>query len=408
VKANYQQHSGKLACLAIYIALFSLAISRIIVNQALIIAVLCMLARGNWRADWQYVWQFRFIKLMFAFLALIVLGIFYSQVPFEPTLEGFGKYGKLLFIPFFLPLFKEARVRSNAVTAFLAGVFFCLVLNTLHHYHLLDLTIWANHAKWFFSQYHPGGTFINPIPFSVLEAFAAYVILTKVLHRSRSKILYIILFGLVSYHLFFINIERTGMLCYMFLLGLFILQRIQWQKALLLIGLIVPMLFALAYYGSANFAKRIELIQHDIYAYHAGKVDTSIGLRFSFWLNTWQLIKQAPFLGHGTGSFQTVYAKTAGITATPGVQLGDPHNEYILVAMQWGSIGLLIYLSWFFSQYREAQCLPLMERRLLEGLIVTILVSSLTHVVMYTNATGTLFVLGVCCLFGAMPVAKKN
>ena len=54
-------------------------------------------------------------------------------------------------------------------------------------------------------------------------------------------------------------------------------------------------------------------------------------------------------------------------------------------------------------QYREARLLPVIERHLLQGLIVTLLVSSLTHVVMYTNATGTLFVIGMCCFFAAMP-----
>jgi O-antigen ligase len=403
VNSIYQRYTNQLACLAIYLALFTLPISRLIANQALIVAVLCVLVHGNWRARWQYIWQFQFVKVMFAFLALLMLGVFYSQASLEQAIEGFGKYGKLLFIPFFLPLFVQAKVRTQALAAFIAGVYLCMLLNVLHHHQLIDLNVLMNSAKRLFSQAHPAGTFINPIPFSVLEAFASYILLVKVFTASRYKAIYLLLFLLGSYHLFFINIERTGMLSYLFLLGLFILQRLRWQVALLLMIVIVPGLLTTLYYKSANFAKRIELVKSDVAAYQTGEVDTSIGLRFSFWLNSWQLIKQAPLLGHGTGSFQTVYARIGGITASRGVPLSDPHNEYVLIAVEWGGIGLLIYLFWIWMQYREARLLPVAERQLLQGLLVTLLVSSLTHVVMYTNATGTLFVLGVCCFFAAMP-----
>lgn len=399
----YQRYTNPLACLAIYLALFTLPISRLIANQALIVAVLCVLLHGNWRARWQYIWQFQFVRILFVFLTMLILGVFYSQASLRQAMEGFGKYGKLLFIPFFLPLFAQAKVRTQALIAFIAGVSLCSLLNALHHYQAIDLNMLTNSFTWLFSQAHPAGTFINPIPFSVLEAFASYIALTKVFTASRYKAIYLLLFLLGSYHLFFINIERTGMLCYLCLLGLFIIQRLKWQVALLLVMLAVPAVFSSLYYKSANFAKRVELVKTDIKAYQAGQVDTSIGLRFSFWLNSWQLIKQAPLLGHGTGSFQTVYAKTGAVSASRGVPLGDPHNEYVLIAVEWGGIGLFIYLLWIFMQYREARLLPVIERHLLQGLIVTLLVSSLTHVVMYTNATGTLFVIGMCCFFAAMP-----
>ncbi len=403
----YQRYTDQLAYLAICVALFTLPISRLVANLALIVAVLGVLIHGNWRARWQYIWQFQFVRILFVFLAILILGIFYSEATLKQTLEGFGKYGKLLFIPFFLPLFVQAKVRTRALMAFMAGIYFCMLLNVLHRYQLIDLNILMNSAKWLFSQAHPAGTFINPIPFSVLEALVIYITLTKVFTASRYKPMYLLLFLLGSYHLFFINIERTGMLCYLCLLGLFIIQYLNWRVALLLVMLVVPGIFTALYYTSANFAQRVELTRANINAYRVGDVNTSVGLRFSFWLNSWQLMKQAPWLGHGTGSFQTMYARMGAITASSGVPLGDPHNEYVLIAVEWGGIGLLVYLGWIMMQYREARLLPVAERRLLQGLLLTLLVSSLTHVVMYTNATGTVFVLGMCCFFAAMPVRTQ-
>lgn len=402
------RYTDHVARLAVYIALFALPFSRPITNGALVIAVMHVLLHEDWRERWLFIWQYRFVKIALAFILLLVLGIGYSQGTLTHAIQGFSKYAKILFITFFLPLFTEVHYRNRAMISFVTGVFCCAMLNTMHVYGWIDVNSITNSAKELFSQASPIGTFTNPIPFSILEAFACYISLYKLFMDNRYKWFYLILFLFGSYHLFFINLERTGMLCYLCLLGLFAFQRIKWQIAVILMALIIPGLLVGLYYKSASFSQRITEAHSDITAYRAGKVDTSIGLRFSFWRNSWHLFKQAPILGHGTGSFETIYAKMDGVTATPGVPLADPHNEYVLIATQWGLLGLLIYLTWFAVMYYEARALTRVERQWVHALVLTMLVSSMTHVVMYTHATGTLFILGLSCFFAAKSVVRSK
>lgn len=395
----YQRTTDQLARLAIYIALFALPFSRFIVNQALLVALVCVLIHGEWRARWQHIWQFKFFRTLLLFMGLLIVGIIYSQTTLSEAIQGLGKYSKLLFIPFFLPLFADTRARSAALIAFLAGVYVCMALNSLHYYSFINLNVIIAKYQLLFTQPNMIGSFINPIPVSVLEAFAGFILLHKSFSQSRLRWLYLILLAVGMYHLFFINPERTGMLCFACLIVVFFLQHVRWQTGLLLSVILLPAAFLSLYYYSHNFAERIELVKTDIAAYQAGSVHTSTGLRFSFWQNSWLLIKKSPFLGTGTGSFKAVYAKTGAVTAEPNLPLSDPHNEYILILVQWGLLGLLLYLTWIGVLYKESQQLPTQEKRLMQGLLVTILVSSLTHVVIYTNATGTLFVLGICIFF---------
>lgn|GEM_PF-976206 len=395
----YQRYSYSMGIFALYVGIFALPFSRLVVNYALAMATVCVIFSGQWRSCLRWIWEYRLIRAMLAFLLLVLVGIGYSQASLGQALQGFGKYAKLLFMIFLFPYFTLAEVRKRAAAVFLTGVYLCIILYLAQDLGLVEVNVWTDSAKWLFAEASILGNFINPIAFSVLEAFAIYLVLTRLSRLNSRKWFWGLLFGLGCYHLFVINIERTGMLCGLVLFGLFILQRLKWQWAVVVVLIVLPAVFGGLYYKSTNFAVRVGAVKHDLRAYREGRVETSIGLRFSFWHNTWGLIKQAPWFGHGTGSFKTLYAKLGAITASPGVPLGDPHNEFILIACEWGALGLIAYLGWLLVLWREARFLPVQEQHLAQALIITIIVSSLTHVVMYTNATGSLFVLSICALY---------
>jgi O-antigen ligase/GR25 family glycosyltransferase involved in LPS biosynthesis len=82
---------------------------------------------------------------------------------------------------------------------------------------------------------------------------------------------------------------------------------------------------------------------------------TSMGIRVVIWENTLQLVREAPVLGHGLGSFESQYARVVeraapGWRATPS---GDPHNQYLAFLAETGVVGLAAFMWFLLAAVRQ-------------------------------------------------------
>ena len=68
------------------------------------------------------------------------------------------------------------------------------------------------------------------------------------------------------------------------------------------------------------------------------QTESSMGQRYTFWKYSLKLIAEKPLLGHGTGSFAKEYQRIA-----MGEQFitVNPHNEFVMVGVQLGLLGVL-------------------------------------------------------------------
>jgi hypothetical protein len=76
---------------------------------------------------------------------------------------------------------------------------------------------------------------------------------------------------------------------------------------------------------------------------------TSIGQRLEFYQKSLRFFFEAPLIGHGTGSTRGLFeaAATGPATLAGGQVIGNPHNQTLNVAVQWGSVGVVIlYAMW--------------------------------------------------------------
>ncbi|MDO9067571.1 MAG: O-antigen ligase family protein, partial [Deltaproteobacteria bacterium] len=73
-----------------------------------------------------------------------------------------------------------------------------------------------------------------------------------------------------------------------------------------------------------------------------------------FWQNSWEIIKESPWLGVGTGDFQSVYAEVNKRKSPRREATDNPHNQYIFVLCQLGLLGLAGLLGIFGIQIRQA------------------------------------------------------
>ena len=90
-----------------------------------------------------------------------------------------------------------------------------------------------------------------------------------------------------------------------------------------------------------------------------------MGQRYTFWEYSIKLIAEKPLLGHGTGSFAKEYERSAH---NEHLITKNPHNEFLMISVQLGLLGLLIYLGFLANQYYCAKKLPNEEKWLAQGL----------------------------------------
>jgi O-antigen ligase len=136
------------------------------------------------------------------------------------------------------------------------------------------------------------------------------------------------------------------------LLGLFLLQ-IGWRRALM-VTVPVVLVVAVALWTSAPAQRRLSEISTDINASQsteAGAQETvSTASRLDFWTKAITFVKQAPLLGHGTGSIKSLYQSLEATRPSPyGQATPDPHNQFLHIALQIGLIGGALLLAMWLA-----------------------------------------------------------
>ena len=105
--------------------------------------------------------------------------------------------------------------------------------------------------------------------------------------------------------------------------------------------------------------RRITLADEEFAQWRAGvppDPTSSVGLRLEFLQNTLEIIGANPVLGVGTGGFGKAYADRFDGTGAPATQ--NPHNEILLMMVQFGIAGFVLLAGLFVTQWRLAPRLP--------------------------------------------------
>jgi O-antigen ligase len=320
------------------------------------------------------------------FVLLVILAMSWSIAPWGERLSALHKYAKLLYIPFLLAVCTDAKWRDRAILAFLLGVLITVILSYLKAWTGLPIGSNPNPAFIFYTHIETG----------FLVAFGAYLLALLAWKTPRWRIAYVILIILFSYQEFFINDGRTGWVAYLLLLVLFAIQKGGWKGMLLGIGGMAILLSTL-FYTSRTFEKILTESTQEIVQYQQGYGQTSLGYRLSFNTLSWRLIKQAPILGYGTGSFKMAAKQLGGVTGWRLIK--TPHNEYLMVAVEFGVVGLLSLLLLFAVQWIISFRLGDMQH-FAQGLLLVFMVSSLYNAFLYLSVSGHFFVFFTALFFG--------
>lgn len=322
--------------------------------------------------------------LLFAFYAA---GAAYSTAGRADILASLEDALIFLMIPLFMHYFRHASHRRCGLWAFGGTSAAILVLSTL---------LWCDclpHFSFIKGTPEDAVIFTLHITHGVVMAFAAYYFAviahrpSSLLARTGLRCLSILAF----FNVFFMVSGRTGYLVAAVLIVFYLFHVARW-KGVAAAAVIIAVIGGAAYVvpDSALHLRMTaafeNITQWSPYEEYEG-TDNSTGRRLSYYYTSLRIVKDHPLFGVGTGGFKKTYA-----AATPYNATDNPHNEYLMTAVQLGLVGLAVFLFLFLVEWRCASSLPDDRYRMLaRGFILTILSASMVSSTLIDHTEGHLF-----------------
>jgi len=297
------------------------------------------------------------------------------------------KYRELLFIPVLISFLTTERYRSWVWKAFFIASVLALLVSYLMYAGILDVTEMG------------GPSFKGRITHSIFISFFAFFCAHKAYDYQRYTKLYLILFALCLHNLFFVIEGRTGQVIVIALILLFAMQRFGNKERLLTV--IAVVLLVTLFLNFSDKASRISEGVANTQSYLKPipeQTESSMGLRFTFWKYSLKLIAEKPLFGHGTGSYSKEYHR---LVQDERFTSKNPHNEFLMIGVQLGLFGVLIYLGFLASQYYCAKKLPDKEKWLAQGLLLSLIVTSLFNSPFLDHTEGHWFATMIALCFAS-------
>jgi len=107
-------------------------------------------------------------------------------------------------------------------------------------------------------------------------------------------------------------------------------------------------LWATSSYLRGSFFQSVQQTQ----AYSTTTADNSIGEHIEFLRKSLSFVREAPLVGHGTGSIAELFRRSAiGQTGAAGIATVNPHSQVFGVAIQLGLAGAALLLAMWIAHY---------------------------------------------------------
>lgn len=378
----------------IIFACFSIALSTAFMSIAMALFVMTWILSGDYLKKFKLITNNCAAIVSTVLFLLYAVGMFYSSVSWDDRLSWWMKYHKLLYIPLIISVLTVEEYRKLAIKAFLAGMLLILAISYLKW---LGMVPHKDVGQGYF-------VFKGRIAHNIFMAYTMYLTLQLALQAFNWKRwIWIVVSLLAAINIIFLVNGRSGQVIMLVLFVWFCWEAWRWKSIQWLAMLAVVV--AGFYFLSNDLPKgRLLEIKQEVMNHDPNQAPTSSGLRMEFYKNSVTLIKQHPFFGGGTGSFEQEYRLLAETQKTVSTYVPNPHNEFLLTGQQLGIFGLLLLgaffvIPWILSYRIDAikKNMPV-EGYALRGLVLTLVIGSLFNSLLLDAGEGKFY----CVLAGVL------
>lgn len=345
--------------------------------------------------------------LPIALVALAAMGTLWSDAPWNARTYALSPVTKLLVLPFLFHHFERSTRGMWIFIAFLAS---CTLLTVASWMVAIDPSLSLKAPDG--STGH--GIFVKNYidqsqEFLLCTVVLAFPIITLLREgKVRQALLLTLVAANFVVNMVFVVVSRTALVTLPVMLAVFAMAHLKWRTNVMLF-VAAAAFGALAWTVSPQLQATTDKFTRDYRIYKEFNQPTSIGLRLEFWEKSLRFFAEAPVIGHGTGSTRGLFeaAATGPAVLAQAQVIGNPHNQTLNVAVQWGTIGVVIlYAMWFshFSLFRGEGLAAWI------GLMVVLqnMFSSLFNSHLFDFHEGWMYVLGVGVAGGMVLRARSG
>jgi len=364
----------------------SIPVSIALDNVLLAIALLAWLIGLQYRDKLWQAWTNPVYRAALLLFVLLLAGTLYGNPAPGDAKLFLLKYLDLALIPLLGWAFIRASSREQGLRLLACGLALVLLISCAMKIGLIPPNPWLR------------GTAESPFVFkfrlthNILMGFAAFLFawLACAAVNRRGRIIWSVLGALAVANIALMVEGATGYILLITLALLFGWQRARFRG---IAAAIASALVAVAVLSTipGPFQTRVKEIFFELKQERADRpASTSTGFRMEFYRNTLALIQKQPVLGYGTGGFPAAYAE---LVKNSGQKLSrNPHNEFMLITVQTGLIGLAAFAWLLWQQWRLAPQLPTpIERGLAQGLVVMMGIICMLNSALLDHTEGLLY-----------------
>lgn len=332
---------------------FFLPISRAGISILSVSMILLWLFQGDFKNKYLQIKENKVVISLFLFILFCFVSLLWTN--FDSLENGISQAFKTIRLVFLPMLIIATTIKKEyipkVITAFLLGMLLSEILSygiffewwTLRHGHPMDPTPFMHH-----------------LDYSTFLTFTSLLLLNRFFDTDNWKLkaFYFVYFLFVTSNLF-INGGRTGQLA--FAVAVFAVGFVNIKNKLLaffsMFALVISIFYA-AYHFSPVFHDRFQAGAKEISKLtdnHSSQYEGSFGRRLGAWIIGFEMVKENPVLGTGGGSEMVEFQKYAQNSA-PELQVVEDivhfHNEYVHTIVEYGIIGLFLYLLIWFNLFK--------------------------------------------------------
>lgn len=279
-------------------------------------------------------------------IALVVValaGTLWSDASWGMRLHALGPTAKLLVLPLLLYHFERTERGVWILIAFLVSSTLLMLASWITGF-VPTLTF-----KWYME---PGVVVKNHIDQSHVFALCAVALAWPISVLFQAKrfvaagLLVVVALAFVA-NMIFVNLSRTVLITLPVIAAIAVLHRLSWRGLVGALG-VLAVLAAASWSASPVLRTKTLSLFPPYRLYEPASEPTSIEIRSQFWRKSFDFIREAPLIGHGTGSIRGLFEQAAvGRTGAAAEITGNPHNQTLSVAIQWGIVGVFaLYAIW--------------------------------------------------------------
>jgi O-antigen ligase len=332
-------------------------------------------------------------------LAALALSMTYTTASRDEALNFLLKYRKLIFLPVLFLVFYgsyETRWSKAAIWALFATLTLAMVLTYTNFFGLT--AVGPMHGNdpitkpWVFKDHISGGLMMAYL------AFLSTALARDASSRTARWLLYLVaLLALIN--VLFVLQGRTGqVVAIAYIVGYAIAQvvifkhptnRTRWIAAIVSVAVCLSIV---AYFLTSKHSRFAETTT-EISQFEVDNINTSSGVRLEFYRRSLELIVHRPIAGYGVGSVRNEFEAFAkNNTGGRAVMASNPHNEYLLMGVQIGLIGVALFVWLLYVVYRDGKRLDKLERIAVYGYLFAFFLGCFANSLLLNFTEGNLFV----------------